>query len=115
MSKCLLVMGIISFTVIVVLGYFRLQPTQLEQEVSRLDGEIERYSMEERRLEQDLSKLTSIQRVYEYCKVKLGMSEIQRVEAISVPPEAGAAIFASEVPSKGWRSSAFPFLNFIVN
>ncbi|MDR1977352.1 MAG: hypothetical protein LBQ42_01320 [Synergistaceae bacterium] len=112
--RLIFTVAVVSFTAIVVLGFFRLQVSRLEQLLSSIDGSIERYSAEEVELKQVFSGLASPIKIYSYCKDMLGMDKVKQVEIVNVPATHVVAIPSPE-PQKGWRSSVFSILGFTVN
>ena len=101
----------LSFVVIVGLGLFRFNASQLEYRLSNIERSIERYSSEEIELKQTLSSLTSPIKIYSYCKERLGMS-VAKQEIVRLPRVLVADIPAPEL-QKGWRSSILSFFGFM--
>ncbi|MDR2180936.1 MAG: hypothetical protein LBP21_11570 [Synergistaceae bacterium] len=106
--------GAVLFTVLVILGFFRFQASRLEQHLSNLDKDIERYSAEEVELKQVFSGLASPIKIYGYCKDMLGMDKVKHVEMVRIPAAHVAVVPAPE-PQKKWRSNVFSLLGFTVN
>jgi cell division protein FtsL len=102
------------FTALVVLGFLRLQASRLEQFLHNIDRNIERYSEEEVGLEQQFSILASPKRIYDDCKKRLGMEQVQHSETIQVPDVHVVAVPSPESQKK-WRSNVFSLLGFAVN
>ncbi|MDR1379231.1 MAG: hypothetical protein LBJ36_09325 [Synergistaceae bacterium] len=102
------------FTVIVILGVFRLQAARLEQLLHNIERDIERYTLEEDELKQIFSKQASPLQIYSYWKEKLGMDRAQQVEVIRIPGVYTATVPQPE-PQRGWRSSLFSIFGFSVN
>jgi cell division protein FtsB len=113
-SSRLFTIGVVLFTAIVVLGFFRLQVSRFEQLLSGIDQRIERYSAEEVQLKQTFSGLASPIKIYAYCKDMLGMDKVKRVEMVHVPAVRSVAV-PSPKSQKGWRSNVFSLLGFSVN
>ncbi|MDR1622197.1 MAG: hypothetical protein LBS00_07470 [Synergistaceae bacterium] len=113
-SSKLFTMAVVLFTAVVILGFFRLQVSRLEQLLSDIDRSIERYSAEEVELKQVFSGLASPIKIYSYCKDVLGMDKVKQVEMVHVPAVRSAAVSSPE-SRKGWRSNVFSLLGFSVN
>ena len=114
-SKPFFTLAALSFAVIVGLGFFRFNASQLEYRLNSIERSIERYSIEEIELKQTLSSLTSPIKIYSYCKDRLGMSTA-RQELVRIPY---SRVLVADVipiePQKGWRSSLFSFFGLTVN
>ena len=106
-SLKLFTVAVVFFTTVVVLGFFRLQVSRLEQLLNHIDQRLERYSAEEIELKQVLSGLVSPVKIDSYCKDILGMDKVRHVEILRIPAAHFAATSAPEEPQKKWRSSAF--------
>jgi hypothetical protein len=106
--------AIVLFMALVVLGFFRLHVSRLEQLLNNIDKDIERYSVEEVELKQVFSGLASPIKIYSYCKDMLGMDKVKNVEIVHVPAARVVAVPSPE-SQKRWRSSVFSLLGFTVN
>jgi hypothetical protein len=102
------------FTALVILGFFRLQVSRLEQLLSNIDKDMERYSTEEAEFKQIFSGLASPIKIYSYCKDMLGMDKVKNVEVIHVPATRVVTVPSPESQKK-WRSNVFSLLGFTVN
>jgi hypothetical protein len=102
------------FTALVILGFFRLQASRLEQFLNNIDKDIDRYSVEEVELKQVFSYLASPIRIYGHCKDILGMDKVKHVEIVRVPDTHVVALPSPE-SQKRWRSNVFSLLGFTVN
>jgi len=112
-SKPFFALSALVFAMIVGLGFFRFNASQLEHSLSRIERSIARYAVEEMELKQVLSGLTSPIRIYSFCKERLGMIagtqeivHVQRPRMANVPPVES---------QKGWRASMFAFFGFTLN
>ncbi|MDR2528917.1 MAG: hypothetical protein LBD04_07865 [Synergistaceae bacterium] len=76
----------------------RLEIARLERLLNRLDRSVKLRSDEEQELRTALSRLTSLARVYEYCKDQWGMITA-RPKTIHVPASARATL---PVEPPGW-------------
>ncbi|GHS98853.1 hypothetical protein AGMMS50276_21420 [Synergistales bacterium] len=92
------------------LGFLRFQIFRLGTTLSSINRSIERYSDEETELRQNVSSLTSLPSIYNYCKEKLGMGIAQTVEKIQI--QGSYALDIPSAPEKGWRSRVLSMLGF---
>ena len=107
------VISLVTFTLILI--FFRIRSLDLEKELSNIDRNIERHTVEESELRQTVVKMTSFEQVYHYCKETLGMDHAKQVERILVSPPRVATSAPPSESQKGWSSSVFSFLGFGVN
>ena len=112
-SKPFFTLAALSLTAIVGLGFFRFSASQLEYRLSVMERSIERYAAEEIELKQSLSSLTSPNKIYSYCKDRLGMNAAKQ-EIVQLPRLFAAGAAAPE-PQKGWHSSMLSFFGLTVN
>ena len=112
-SKPFFALSALVFVMIVGLGFFRFNASQLEHSLSRMERSIARYAAEEMELKQILSGLISPIRIYSFCKEQLGMiagtQEIVHIQRVRT------AIVPSYEPKKGWRANMFAFFGFTLN
>ena len=112
LSKSFFTLAALSFSVIIGLGFFRFNASQLEFRLSGIERSIARHAAEEIELRQTLSSLISPVKIYSYCKDRLGMQAAEQ-ETVRLPH-----IFVADTsfpePQKGWRSSMFAFFGFSV-
>ena len=113
LSRPFFTLGTLSFAMIIGLGFFRFNASQLELRLSGIERGIERYTEEEAELKQALSGLTSPIKIYSYCKDQLGMTASSQ-ETVQIRSVRLANVSPAE-PQKGWRSSMFAFFGFTVN
>ena len=112
-SKPFFTLAALSFAAIVGLGFFRFSASQLEYRLSVIERSIERYSAEERELEQSLSSLTSPIKIYSYCKDRLGMNTANQ-DIVQIPLFLTPYAAAPE-PQKKWHLSMLSFFGLTVN
>ena len=93
---------------IALLGFLRFHAARLAYQLDSINESIQQYVAEETRLQQELSALVAPINIYTYCKERLGMQKVLRVEALSVGPQerlASAGSLAPRPDDTGWRAS----------